>query len=325
MSADTRALPSPAPGTEWNDGQIAGRRLRAVAVDDTHVEAHVLHPDGTKARTTRIQRRAWTRRFSPAPRVSEPVGTIEDAERALLAAIERQSVLAAGLAWLYQTAQPDGAIVNHGPSLAAGERTYTFHPTGGQRRGPEVVIDVRHPRYEDRGRRRVLTNPLHPGELVEVADVFAILGVTVVDRWNGTQETGSLRLADPAHPSLLAAHRRYLAQCPRHRTVFCGRPADEGGDGCSWYRAGAELLVPPTHPLCDPPATAVVTVDESVVTAGNARLVTATDTPPATAPADDDEARCRVCGCTENNACPGGCWWVPDPTLQGDLCSACPP
>lgn len=29
---------------------------------------------------------------------------------------------------------------------------------------------------------------------------------------------------------------------------------------------------------------------------------------------------CRVCGCTELNACPGGCCWV-----EEDLCSACVP
>lgn len=40
---------------------------------------------------------------------------------------------------------------------------------------------------------------------------------------------------------------------------------------------------------------------------------------------DDDVAHCRVCGCTENAACPGGCHWVPDPTMAGDLCSACAP
>jgi hypothetical protein len=28
--------------------------------------------------------------------------------------------------------------------------------------------------------------------------------------------------------------------------------------------------------------------------------------------------RCRVCGCTDDRACPGGCWWV-----DADLCSAC--
>jgi len=27
---------------------------------------------------------------------------------------------------------------------------------------------------------------------------------------------------------------------------------------------------------------------------------------------------CRVCGCTERRACPGGCYWVDE-----DLCSAC--
>lgn len=29
-------------------------------------------------------------------------------------------------------------------------------------------------------------------------------------------------------------------------------------------------------------------------------------------------ARCRVCGCTDDRACPGGCSWV-----EPDLCSAC--
>ncbi|WP_371380884.1 hypothetical protein [Sporomusa aerivorans] len=28
--------------------------------------------------------------------------------------------------------------------------------------------------------------------------------------------------------------------------------------------------------------------------------------------------RCRVCGCTDNHACPGGCYWV-----EEGLCSAC--
>ncbi len=33
---------------------------------------------------------------------------------------------------------------------------------------------------------------------------------------------------------------------------------------------------------------------------------------------DLDGRRCRVCGCTEDAACPGGCFWV-----EYDLCSAC--
>jgi len=36
-------------------------------------------------------------------------------------------------------------------------------------------------------------------------------------------------------------------------------------------------------------------------------------------PEPGDVARCRVCGCTDERACPGGCWWVPDPEmLAGD-------
>lgn len=27
---------------------------------------------------------------------------------------------------------------------------------------------------------------------------------------------------------------------------------------------------------------------------------------------------CRACGCTDDSACAGGCWWVAD-----DLCSSC--
>ncbi|HZK56686.1 MAG TPA: hypothetical protein VFD17_00120 [Clostridia bacterium] len=31
-----------------------------------------------------------------------------------------------------------------------------------------------------------------------------------------------------------------------------------------------------------------------------------------------DERKCRVCGCTDNCACPGGCYWV-----DINLCSRC--
>ena len=33
---------------------------------------------------------------------------------------------------------------------------------------------------------------------------------------------------------------------------------------------------------------------------------------------DQDDRRCRVCGCTQFNACPGGCYWI-----EEDLCSQC--
>ena len=39
----------------------------------------------------------------------------------------------------------------------------------------------------------------------------------------------------------------------------------------------------------------------------------------------DDVSTCRVCGCTDERACAGGCSWVEDPQLLGDLCSSCLP
>lgn len=36
----------------------------------------------------------------------------------------------------------------------------------------------------------------------------------------------------------------------------------------------------------------------------------------------DDGPRCVVCGCTDERACPGGCWWVDNGSLA-DVCSAC--
>lgn len=33
---------------------------------------------------------------------------------------------------------------------------------------------------------------------------------------------------------------------------------------------------------------------------------------------EENEQTCRICGCTQNNACEGGCYWVED-----HLCSQC--
>ncbi len=37
----------------------------------------------------------------------------------------------------------------------------------------------------------------------------------------------------------------------------------------------------------------------------------------------NSESACRICGCTENHACEGGCSWVEDPENIGPLCSKC--
>jgi hypothetical protein len=248
-------LPSPGPATLWLDRHIAGRRLRVVAVDETHVEAHVLNADGTKARTTRILRRAWSRRVDPVPAQVDTPDAGEDAARhALQTAAERQSVLAEGLAWLYTTVQPDGAIADHGPTLAAGARAYTFHPTG-PTGAPVVVVTVQQPRYEQRDGDVALVNPLGDGETAEVAEALAELGVRVVDRPPGGHETASVSLAEPAHPTLLAAVRRCHDECPEHRTVLCGQRFGHAGHDCPWYRRGTALLVQPPRRFAAGPTT----------------------------------------------------------------------
>lgn len=64
------------------------------------------------------------------------------------------------------------------------------------------------------------------------------------------------------------------------------------------------------------------TIARAVAKSSQPRPVRAFELPaPAPAPAgsgEPDEWRCRVCGCTEDNACDGGCEWV-----EPNLCSAC--
>lgn len=40
-------------------------------------------------------------------------------------------------------------------------------------------------------------------------------------------------------------------------------------------------------------------------------------------PDADVTPACRICGCTDEEACEGGCTWVDDPDEVGDLCSVC--
>lgn len=117
----------------------------------------------------------------------------------------------------------------------------------------------------------------------------------------------------------------------------CGRPGHvAGGDGLTRHCAtcvadqAAELRVhrERQHLPWHDPATCEVCVDldlndptEDVPVDGFAEDPFDEEDPTT---ADDlfDVPACRVCGCTEDRACPGGCWWVEDPEGE-DLCSAC--
>lgn len=149
--------------------------------------------------------------------------------------------LRAGLAWLFDTAQPDGAIVQHHghASAVTGSRFYGFCPAGHAGR-PIITVDVAGVHWlpvEDRW-----SDTLHPGEVEQLAAALTALGRHPVDSWNGhPTPTGSVELDDPIHPALAAATARYRAGCPDHprQGVFCR---------CEHRRAGYAAAVHPAWP-----------------------------------------------------------------------------
>jgi hypothetical protein len=150
--------------------------------------------------------------------------------------------LAAGLRWLYDTEQPDGALLRTGgPILRTDDnRTLGFAPVSALLR-PVVILDVTKVEWIDRGPYDLKepANPLAPGELEALAERIVALGFDISGTWNGHPGiTGSVGLKRPAHPSLLAAVELYRAGCPEHpqRSVFCD---------CGWYAAGHALITQP--------------------------------------------------------------------------------
>ncbi|WP_406188960.1 hypothetical protein [[Kitasatospora] papulosa] len=154
----------------------------------------------------------------------------------------RDTVLTAGLRWLYETEQPADAWQHHGLLLTAptANRRYSFIPANDSRR-VVVAVDVAKIEWIDNGPNELKTpaNPLEPGELDALAAELQALGCEVTSTWNGhPQTTGSVGLARPAHQSLLTAFDRYRAGCLTHpqRGLFCD---------CDAWRAGFNRIVRP--------------------------------------------------------------------------------
>jgi len=155
---------------------------------------------------------------------------------------ELEAVLAAGLAWLHRTVQPDDAIItHHGISHFVGDRRLQF-ACG------IVIVHVVHPRFDTSW---TCLNPLDDGEANDIAATIERLGYGIAARWNGGPgcDTASFRLTTQGHPSLVAAWARYRAGCPKHHTVFCGRQGRTDDErACTWYRDGCMRIVPPSWP-----------------------------------------------------------------------------
>jgi len=160
----------------------------------------------------------------------------------IMLADEAVAVLRAGLAWLYDTVQPDDAIPDHhGYGARAGDRRYRFVGRGANGL-PVVVASVAEPAYDKTHIDWPLLNPIGgQGEMEALVAALTGLGAQVREWWNGFGESGSVGLVRPAHPSLRAGLARYSAGCPTHNTVFCG-------PGCRWLASGYARAVEPAFP-----------------------------------------------------------------------------
>ncbi|NML55314.1 hypothetical protein HHL19_16195 [Streptomyces sp. R302] len=157
------------------------------------------------------------------------------------------AALAAGLRWLFDTEQPDTAIVTHlGMSIpGAGNRWYGLCPSGAD---GQVVISTNVARvtWARADGDTYAANPIAYGEVAWLKGFLGHLGHTVTATWNGYPGTsGSLALAEAPHPSLTAAVDRYRAGCPAHPTagVFCD---------CEAWKQGIAAAVRPSYTATKP-------------------------------------------------------------------------
>jgi hypothetical protein len=157
------------------------------------------------------------------------------------------TVLDVGLGWLFDTVQPDDAHQqHHGITLGLPDmnRLYGFCPAG-YANLPVVSVNVAKVEYQPGSNGYdVPANPLELAELEALAAELEQRGYVVASTWNGHPAvTGSVGLAQRAHPSLVAAVDRYRRGCTVHpeRSVFC--------DCEAWRAEGARVIHPPRPAL----------------------------------------------------------------------------
>lgn len=159
--------------------------------------------------------------------------------------------LRAGLGWLYDTAQPDDAVLHHLGVTAptVGARQLRFCPTqavGGSLATVSIDVPSECWQHNDPSDPQRITSVLAPAELLELATALTAAGYRVKSTWNGhPYVTGSVGLDDPPHPTLADAVGRYHAGCPEHpaASVFCTCPGWDAAHG---------RIVPPAWPATVP-------------------------------------------------------------------------
>lgn len=167
---------------------------------------------------------------------------IEDGDRVNLV----RQVLAAGLAWLFDTEQPPDALVRDGrlSTLVDGVR-FTF--VAGENGRAVLVVAVAEPRFERTGASARfgayrVTNPVNADLLAAIPRLLDELGHLVAQMW-GSEQSTSYRLRGTVHPTLVDAVQRFEGGCPAH-----GRITEWSAAGCGWLGHGTGQLVAPEWP-----------------------------------------------------------------------------
>lgn len=152
-----------------------------------------------------------------------------------------QEALVVGLRWLHTTAQPPRALLRHGIALeTTTNRTLRFCPAGPGGR-PVITVDITRYDWRHDGTQLVPTERIGPTELAQLSRLIRRLGGDVSRTQDGyPNTTGTLLLRHRAHPTLLAAVKRYRDGCAAHR--------DRGTScSCGWYEHGTAQLIHPTY------------------------------------------------------------------------------
>ena len=143
-----------------------------------------------------------------------------------------------------------------------------------------------------------------------IADQDTIGGVLLADLDRAALDDLQARILDAAHTAV----------------VIVGRPGGDALDGTPAGRMRAWCDTLRSTPAGQPAPTPLDLGELLTVLDEYGYLVEHLMECPALAGDDPFAlATCRVCGCTDNAACDGGCTWVQDPWQGGHLCSTCFP
>lgn len=160
-------------------------------------------------------------------------------------AVDIDHVLRTGLDWLYNTVQPDSAIIDpHNTASTVGHRAIKFTPLGWAHKA-SVIIEVADVVW-GLGPGAGPLNPMPPAELDQLAAHITALGAPVKEvRCDPRPLVGTITLAQDAHPALRVAVARFNTGCPIHASRRCWLPCDHGGRDCSWYSIGQRGVIWP--------------------------------------------------------------------------------